>query len=95
MLMFWGAFNTITVWERTNSIKLAIEKRYRSRSGQVTTPLFQTPGDNSISRLQPFAGYFVDDDKEGYRTWSEEGESVNGWIMDRDLVEEISEPDQR
>jgi hypothetical protein len=76
-------------------MKLAIGKRYRSRSGQVTTPLFQTPGDDSISRLQPFAGYFVDEDKDGYRTWSEEGEFVNGWIMHRDLVEEIPEPEQR
>ena len=75
-------------------MKLVIGKRYRSRSGQVTTPLFQTPADESISRLQPFAGYFVDEDKDGYRTWSEEGESVNGWIMHRDLVEEITEPEQ-
>jgi hypothetical protein len=82
--------------DANTTLKLAIGKRYRSRSGQITTPLFQTPGDDSISRLQPFAGYFVGEYKtDGYRTWSEYGESVNGWIMDRDLVEEISEPDQR
>jgi hypothetical protein len=67
-------------------MKLEYGKCYRSRSGQVTTPLFKTPG--PASGGQPFAGYFTDEPGDGFRTWAPDGGTITGWAnFDRDLVE--------
>jgi hypothetical protein len=68
-------------------LQLEYGKRYRSRSGQVTGPLFKTPVPGIFLA---FAGYFVGE--KGWRTWAEDGSTVTGCIgLDRDLVEALPE----
>jgi hypothetical protein len=71
-------------------MKLEYGKRYRSRSGQETTPLFKTP--EPAPGGQTFSGYFIDElggPDETRRTWSPDGLTATRPGFDRDLVEEV------
>lgn len=73
-------------------MQLQYGRRYRSRTGQITSPLFKP---EQVYGGQPFAGHFVDEvgEEECVRTWAPDGATCTGsdHEFDRDLVEELSD----
>jgi hypothetical protein len=93
-LSHWNCLSTVGQRELRQSrrekgeakMKLEYGKCYRSRSGQVTTPLFKDTPD-PVPCGQTFAGRFTDEMYEAFRTWAPDGGTIAGWTgFDRDLA---------
>jgi hypothetical protein len=77
-------------------MKLEIGKRYRSRRGHETGPLFRTDDHTNargpVCASHPFGGYFSDDDPwDGFRAWAPDGKHWYAAAAECDLIEEIAD----